>query len=161
PLPASGVRCLLFDAQGNVWVGSGHHGIYASVRNKRFERLAAYEGALGSGGQTVVSSLLVARDGALWVGLDAGRVGVFPADGGPAVRYRHSPDDDGSIGAGAARALFESSDGEIWVGVARGGLHRFDRAAGRFVSYRHDPANPTSISGDDARAISEDERGDL
>lgn len=160
-LPGSGIHSLMFDMQGNIWAGSGSHGAFAAILNKRFERLSAYEAGQGASSQTVVASLLVDRAGNLWVGLNANGIDVFPADGGPRIEYRHRPGDDASLGPNTVFSIFEASNGEIWVGTFLGGLQRFDPQTRSFVTYRHRVGDPNSISGNDVRSIAEDENGAL
>jgi len=61
----------------------------------------------------VAVSLLVDRDGLLWVG---SREGLFRYDGYQATAFLPDPDRPGGISDRDIRALYESDDGSILVG---------------------------------------------
>ena len=101
----------------------------------------------------VAVSLLLDRDGFLWVG---SREGLFRYDGYKTVAFLPDPADPGSISDIDIRYVYEASDDSIWVGTNTGGLDRYDPAADRFENYRHDSADPSSIPDDSIYGIAED-----
>ncbi len=105
---------------------------------------------------TVVPSLLVDRDGLLWVG---SREGLYRYDGYLATAFRPRADDPGSVSDVDIRSLYEARDGSIWVSTNTAGLNRLDRRTGRFTRYRHDSADPTSLSDPSVYGVSEDAQG--
>jgi ligand-binding sensor domain-containing protein/DNA-binding CsgD family transcriptional regulator len=106
----------------------------------------------------VAVSMLMDRDGFLWVG---SREGLFRYDGYQTVAFLPDPEDPESIGDIDIRWVYESSDGDIWVGTNTGGLDRFRQASGSFEHFRHDSADPLSIIDDSIYGISEGPDGRL
>lgn len=127
-------------------------------------RLAAQQTSLRPLGATnglaarVVSSLVVDRNGFLWVG---SREGLYRYDGYQAVRYLPDADDPTSISDLDIRTVYEDDDGTIWVGTNTGGLNRFDAATGGFERFRHDSTDPQSLSFDSVYGIVDGPAGDL
>jgi len=100
----------------------------------------------------VVSSLLIDRNGFLWVG---SREGLFRYDGYEPMAFLPNPGNPDAISDSDIRCLYEDREGTLWAGTYSGGLNRFDAPSGRFVRYRHDSADPGSISDDSVLAIAE------
>jgi signal transduction histidine kinase/ligand-binding sensor domain-containing protein len=105
---------------------------------------------------TVVPSLLVDRDGLLWVG---SREGLYRYDGYLATAFRPRADDPGSVSDVDIRSLYEGRDGSIWVSTNTAGLNRLDRRTGRFTRFRHDSADPASLSDPSVYGVAEDTPG--
>jgi diguanylate cyclase (GGDEF)-like protein len=97
-------QCLAEDGSGGIWFGSNRGGV-ARLKDGRLELLGRESGLPSDS----VSSLLLDRTGALWIGTDRGvarwkegRLEAFGADHG--------------FAEGAVLALAESPDGTIWAG---------------------------------------------
>jgi signal transduction histidine kinase/ligand-binding sensor domain-containing protein len=106
----------------------------------------------------VISTVLVDRQGFLWVG---SRDGLYRYDGYEALRFVPDPADPGSISDSDIRKLYEAGDGTIWVATNTGGLSRLDPETGRFQTFRHDPGDPASLSYDSVYGMTEDPDGSL
>jgi len=95
-----------------------------------------------------IYGLLVARDGAVWIGRHGGGVTVVSKD--PATHY----DTRNGLASGPVRALYEDRDGTVWVGTSDG-LSRF--RAGRWTTWTTAQGLPEggvqSIMEDDAGAF--------
>jgi diguanylate cyclase (GGDEF)-like protein len=111
-LPNDDLRALCADGSGGLWIGTRSAGLFR-MRGGRFEIPAGTE-SLNSEG---VWSLLVARDGAVWVGTGGGLVKLA---GGRAVRFGGAE----GMPEGGVRSLCEDRDGNLWVGTYGGGLCR-------------------------------------
>ena len=106
----------------------------------------------------VISSLLVDREGFLWIG---SRNGLYRYDGYEALRFVPDPGDRQSIGDSDIRTLYEARDGAIWIGTNTGGLSRLDPGTGRFRNFRNVPDDPASLSYDSVYEITEDAEGQV
>lgn len=111
------VSTLCADAQGRLWAGATD-GLYVPDPGApRFLRHARDDIAN-------VQTLFPARDGALWIGFDYGRLAVLRADG----TLRRFTAEDG-LGGGRVAGVAERADGGIWVATETGRL--FEIARGR------------------------------
>ncbi|MBS3744906.1 MAG: hypothetical protein KGY48_11185, partial [Wenzhouxiangellaceae bacterium] len=106
----------------------------------------------------VVSSLLLDREGFLWVG---SRDGLYRYDGYEAIRFAPEPGNPDSISDNDIRDLFLASDGSIWISTNTGGLNRLDPETLRFEAYRSQPDNPATLSYDSVYGMAEAENGHL
>lgn len=122
-LPAGPAVCLAFGAEGRLWVGFEHGGLYAGVGD-RFE---PGMGESESGLQNLVSSLCAGADSSLWVGTPG--AGLYCVKG---QRMLHYTTADG-LSDNAVLALASGPDGTVWAGTMSGGLHRF--AKGTLMSF--------------------------
>src|SRR5512137_3204441 len=104
----------------------------------------------------VAVSLLVDRNGLLWVG---SREGLFRYDGYQATPFLPDPDHPGSISDLDIRSLYQADDGALWVSTNTGGLNRRDPKTGKFAQFHHDSSNPRSLSDESIYGVAEDADG--
>ncbi len=90
-----------------------------AAAERRFIELGAGRGLEA----TVVPSMLIDRDGFLWVG---SREGLFRYDGFQATSFLPDPDRPGRISDVDVRSLYQGRDGALWVSTNTGGLNRRD-----------------------------------
>ncbi|HEY5084772.1 MAG TPA: triple tyrosine motif-containing protein, partial [Rhizomicrobium sp.] len=109
-LPAGGVRSVMVDRHGLVWV-SANTGLYRSRAPVRFGRAAAFEQQLPPGTRPDEKFLKTIEDarGQVWA---AGDLGLARWSEGVWTRYTKS---DGLRADGVAQ-LAEDADGSIWAG---------------------------------------------
>ena len=106
----------------------------------------------------VAVSLLVDRNGLLWVG---GREGLFRYDGYQASVFLPDPERPGQISDIDIRALYEAGDGALWISTNTGGLNRRDPQSGMFTQFHHDSGEPRSLSDESVYGMAEDADGRL
>ncbi|HET6593637.1 MAG TPA: two-component regulator propeller domain-containing protein [Xanthomonadales bacterium] len=106
----------------------------------------------------IVPSLLLDRDGFLWVG---SREGLFRYDGYEPLAFLPDAGAAGAISDIDVRCIYQDSSGDLWVGTYSGGLNLYDAASGSFRQFRHDSADPGSIVNDSVLAIAEGPGGGL
>ena len=128
---------LLFDAQGNLWAGTGAGlsiaGADSAVREISLSDLT------GSGdGQTVYSIFRDSRE-RLWLGGSNGIIQapacLTPDADASQVRWHEASSESHPIAHNRVRAIAETSDGCVWV-AGDGGLNLFDERTGRFRRLR-------------------------
>ncbi len=125
-----------------------------AVAERQFKKLGVGRGLDAN----VATSMLVDRDGLLWIG---SREGLFRYDGYLATGFLPDPNRPGSISDVDVRALYESDDGAIWVSTNTGGLNRRDPVTGQFTAFHHDSANPRSLSSESVYGVAQDASGNL
>ncbi|UXI67257.1 two-component regulator propeller domain-containing protein [Tahibacter amnicola] len=103
PLGAASLLSLAIEPDGTLWAGTYVDGVWV-VRNGKPERPN-----LGDHRPQSVRSVLVARDGTVWVGTNDGPVHFDP------VHQRVLPDPPGRFGN--VMTLHEDRKGRIWIGT--------------------------------------------
>ena len=106
----------------------------------------------------VVVTLLVDRNGLLWVG---SREGLYRYDGYQASVFLPDPERPGRISDIDIRALYEAGDGALWISTNTGGLNRRDPQTGTFTQFHHDSADASSLSDESVYGVAEDAEGRL
>jgi len=135
------VTALARDATGYLWIGTpGGLLRYDGYRFRQFTYAAADPTSISG---NFVRSLLVARDGRLWIGTDSDGLSLFDPATERFTRFQHRADDPASLQPGSVRALAEDARGAIWIGTTGGGLRRLDFARAHFTPV----ALPNDASG--------------
>ncbi|MCP5519460.1 MAG: ATP-binding protein [Verrucomicrobiales bacterium] len=119
--------CMREDADGDYWVGATGSGLLC-LEPRRIQTLTTADGLP----HTNTWALLPARDGALWVGTEAGVVRLH--DGGTDL-FTHAE----GLGSDNIRALAEERSGRVWIGTG-GGLNHW--ANGRLQAVEIDSESP-------------------
>ena len=115
-LPPS-VNALAFDSEGSLLVGTSYLGLYRLLRDRTVEHYTEKNGLSQNG----ISSLLLDREGRVWVGTGTGltllRKNLRPNENIAQHVYKTR---DGLLND-FIQCLYQSSNGRFWVGT-RGGL---------------------------------------
>ena len=98
-------------------------------------------------------SLVVDRQGVLWVATEGGGLNRFAPSEGRFKAYRNDPKAPNRL-----TAIFEDRAGMLWLGT-KDGLSRFDRETEQFTTYRHNAEDPHSASLNTITAIHGDKQG--
>ena len=99
---------------GTLWVGLVEGGPGRGLLALRDGVLKTFVSEHLDGGELGVTSLMVDRDGSLWVATDA--IGVLRLQAGAVERYRQ-PD---GLSGDSVWALFEDREGIVWAGTTNG-----------------------------------------
>ena len=143
-----GIRDLVVDSKGRLWIGTGHGGL------SRYD--AASEGFVNylPGGTNHVRAIVEAPNGDLWVGTDGEGLKLFEPETGEFSSVRVS---------GLGReiwALALDSENRLWLGAADG-LYRYDLLTNQVRVFRHDSSDASSISSNHVRELLIDDMGQL
>lgn len=152
------VQVIREDSAGRLWLLGARRLVRLSADRSRADSIPLGESLEQSspGMRPVVESMMIARDGAIWIGAGSSSLlRVDPASG--TVRRYPLADTVGSqAGALAIWDLLEAGDGTIWAGMGAG-LGRLEPATGRFRLYT--PAD--GLPGSAVFSIEEDADGQL
>jgi PAS domain S-box-containing protein len=158
-LPDPGVRNLLVDPSGRIWIGTVG-GLARLDGDGKLERWRHHAGqARGLPGDRI-SALLLDRTGLIWVGTWTGGLARFD----PWLERFRFMDATGespwALPASAVPALAAAAGGGIWVGMADGGgLVRLD-AEGRVVQrWKAETDGPDGLQHDSVFALLSEPRG--
>ncbi len=131
-LPRSTVFALVQDREGSVWIGLGDHQGLLQWRDdgqglRRYRHQPAVPDSLASDS---VASLMIDRDGVLWVGSWGKGLSLADLRSGGFLRYHHVPGDERSLSGDSPMAFAPDDAEHIWVGIYGGGLNRLHLASG-------------------------------
>jgi len=157
-VPAQLSTAMVQDARGMLWIGTQDGLVrYDGYHYKVYHAHPGDPHALSG---SYVRSLLVARDGRLWVGTISGGVSVFDPRTEQFTQYRHDASKPDSLANDRVESLAEDAGGKVWLATDEG-LDRFDPASGRFEHWRHEDKNAGSLANNQVRALLIDHRGQL
>jgi len=136
PLPDredKGIKSLLTDRSGVLWVGTWANGLYRMNRDEgRLERV--------QGGETLaeatVSALLEDDRGMLWIGSFDHGLFLMSTAGGRVHHYRHHESHPHGLSQDRVYSLMQDRVGTIYLGTTTEGLNRFHWFQASF-GYRH------------------------
>ncbi len=115
----------------------------------------------GSISDESIRSLLIDRQGTLWVGTDAGGLSRYNERDRSFTNFLHDPANPDSIADNRVRVVYEDTDGRIWVGTDGAGLDRFDPQTETFEHFPHDGSDPASVASASIWSVLRDSRGVL
>ncbi len=157
--PPGGIRAILEDRRGNLWIGSNRFGLWR-LRGSEMKRFTAEDGPASNS----ISVLREGPDGTLWIGTFDG--GLNRLSGGKFTNYST---EQGLRSNDVTAILCE--DQHVWVGTTDGSLHlvRNDRvlqlptkggaSSGHALQILDDGRGSIWMSGE--RGITRLERSDL
>lgn len=148
-LSSNGIRALLEDDEGRLWVATITGGL--NLLDRAHWRFSHWRTGAGERGPSHdgVFAMAEADDGRLWVGTQAGLDLFDPATG----RFRAVPLDKGGE---FVMALHRDRAGRLWVATLGHGLHLSDDA-GR--TFRRVPRAGGAADPDDVFTVEEDANG--
>ena len=145
--PAPRTLALLRNPDGNLWLATARGLMRLDPRRGTIERVA-----LGSYSNAGIRSLMLARNGALWIGTaDNGALRYSPGDG-EVLHYGYRDGDPHQLSHPAVHAMLEDRRGRIWLGTGDG-LDLLDPANGQLRHFRHGINAPGSLPGNLVRAL--------
>lgn len=161
-LAGDALRALQIGPSGDVWVGtltglSRLDPRSGALQNWRYDPY----GRVGLGAHRV-ESVMIDRDGLVWVGTWANGVSLHdPASAGfRLAAFR--PDDPRYLARPTVIAVAPAANGKLWVGLhEEGGVALLDPHRGVERVYRHDPADACSIGSSTVQALRETRDGSL
>jgi len=158
--PLKGIRAILEDENGNLWLGTANQGILKLDRGRKhvfqYRNNPVNPQSLSS---DQVVALCEDREGNIWVGTTGGGVDRFSSRPLPFTRYRHEPGNPNSLDSDYTSAVYEDSQGALWIGSMEV-LTRIDGNSGQYTFYRS-ARGPGTLSSTWVLSIIEDREGYL
>jgi ligand-binding sensor domain-containing protein/DNA-binding CsgD family transcriptional regulator len=153
------IRAIVGDPNKNLWLGTFGRGVCKyDPASKLFQPYLPDPDNIDG---NYVKTLIRARDGSLFVGLEFGRFYRFDPASGAFTRFRHDPDSARTLRSYSIRALYEDRAGDIWIGTSSRGMLKFNRGPKSFTRYKAEAGNLNSLNDNDIHAIVEDAAGAL
>lgn len=154
-LGSNQIYALAMDESGVLWIATKAGLSSLDSRSGEITRNVPGANDLARGG---ARSLLIGRNGTLWVGTHKAGLFEFDPRTGKTTVYQHDPEVPGSLASHRVDSIFEDDSGRLWVGTDRG-LNLLNADTGRFALYKNDPTNAASISDDRVFSIFQDRGG--
>jgi ligand-binding sensor domain-containing protein/signal transduction histidine kinase len=154
PLPL-GVRALLVDRAGMLWVGTGGEGLLRIDPASGAALRLVHGGQDGALGSNVVVALLQDREQRLWAGHENGVDLVIDAVAATpqVLNFSHRRNNAQGIGAGRIASLFEDAAGGLWFGSWIGGASLLRPSDRHVLSFTPDSPGMDAMLEPDVTAL--------
>ncbi|SFH03913.1 hybrid sensor histidine kinase/response regulator transcription factor [Pedobacter insulae] len=117
------VTSIVEDKQNRLWFGTENGGL--NLFNKITETFTHFVHIPGQTNTIVhnaIRKLMVANNGALWVGTQEG-LSVLNIDSKSFTNYQHKKTNANSLNQNSIYSIYEDSNGSIWIGTYYGGVN--------------------------------------
>jgi signal transduction histidine kinase/ligand-binding sensor domain-containing protein len=130
----TGVKGMVEDRNGNLWLGSPGMGLLQFDRDqRRFIRYRNHPGDPRSIAEDKVIALFRDREGNIWTGLHSVGPNHFSVIKPEFQVFKHQADDANSLSVDFVNAILEDSRGSLWL-ANDDGVNRLDRKTGKLTS---------------------------
>jgi hypothetical protein len=116
-LPNETVKCIVFDSEGSMWVGTYMGGL-AVLKNNVW---TVYNTSNSELPHNYINSIAIDKNNVKWIGTDGGGLAKF--DGTSWQVFKTSTS---GLPSNVVMSVYCDSNGVLWVGTYFGGLARFD-----------------------------------
>ncbi|WP_129781829.1 sensor histidine kinase [Peristeroidobacter soli] len=129
----TGVRSMLEDRNGTLWVGTMADGLLKFDRARRqFTRYRNDPTDIESLSENRVLALYEDREGHVWTGFHAMEPGFFMTRPLPFTKLPFDARNPNNRGETLVNVIYEDRQGILWIGTT-GALNRFDRSSGQLT----------------------------
>ncbi|MEI6412398.1 MAG: two-component regulator propeller domain-containing protein, partial [Bacteroidota bacterium] len=119
-LNSNKIMTLYEDRIGRLWAGTRYGGLYQFDRaHEQFIPARAALGSLNDLSDPTASSVLLDKDGLLWIGTENG-LSYFDPQTKKFENFKYDPNDPESISADIIWSVCQTADGAIWVATVNG-----------------------------------------
>ena len=159
-LSHNGVRSMLEDRSGNLWIGTSGGGLNLfDPKTGECTRYITDPKDTRSLSNNNVVCLFEDECKVHWVGTRDG-INRFASPKEDFVIYQNDPHDTRSLSNNFLWSLYEDRSGVLWIATGMG-LNKFNQKTETFSCYKYDPEDPKSLRNNYVRTIYEDRRGIL
>ncbi len=156
------VRAIFHDRSDDIWVGTDGGGLNRITHDANGnEKYVLYLNDPKDPTSLPVNDIYSVYEdhtGSVWVGTNAGGLGLLDRETGRFKNYTHNAADSTTVSDNKIYAIYEDRAGFLWLGTDDG-LNIFDRQTQKFQRFKSDPKNPNSLSDKRVLTIYEDHNG--
>lgn len=147
------LSAMASDGHGGVWVAAGRELLHLDAQLQLRQRWPV--GSFGKA-EPGVRTLLLDREGRLWVGTNGGVQVIDAQTGAPQDLPQRVGLPDALV-----HALCSDAEGAVWVGTGSAGVWRLQPGAARAEQFAHHDALAESLASDAVSALFQDRSGAL
>ncbi|RJQ60702.1 MAG: hypothetical protein C4517_09905 [Stygiobacter sp.] len=153
------ISCITEDKDGKIFIGTINGVSIYDPRLNHFSKLTIKDTINNVNTVGSVSSLLIAKDGTLWIGDYYS--GLLKISGGKSVRYMKDSQAHNSINDNYITSLCEDEAGNIWIGTFSSGINKYNIATGKFEYISKGQENRGGLSSNYISALCSDNNGNI
>ncbi|MBB3053780.1 hybrid sensor histidine kinase/response regulator transcription factor [Mucilaginibacter gotjawali] len=153
---------ITVDRDNDLWLYSfsADQGIYYYSPSAGIFKHIDKESAGAKLKSNVVSTIVQADDGLIWIATDHGGINLIDKKGFKITYLLNRPDDAKSLGENSV-GLYKDNIGIMWVRTFKEGVSYYHKSIIRFPLYRHFASDPGSLSFEDVDKFAEEKNGNL
>jgi signal transduction histidine kinase/ligand-binding sensor domain-containing protein/DNA-binding response OmpR family regulator len=151
------------DTDGDLWVFAptlSQGALYYNVNTKRLYPINQNSAEFKLN-NNIVSDIIEARDGIIWIGTDHGGINVIDKRKKTVQYVLHKDEDPRSLSENAIRRFYRDKEGIIWAGTFKRGVSYYHEKIYLFDVYKHNALDVSSLPDQDINAFTEDASGNL
>ena len=154
---------LTVDRDNDLWLNTTNfdEGVYYYSPSSGIFRHICKESAQTKLKSNVISNIVQADDGLIWIGTDHGGVNVLDKKGFKITYLLNREDDGKSLRENNTMMLYKDELGIMWVGTFKKGVSYYHKNIIRFPLYRHFASDPGSLNFEDVDKFVEDKQGNI
>jgi len=152
-----GIYAMVFDRQGNLWIGSADGGIGRVLNLENFENMSHSPLDPNSLARIPTTAILQDSKGYFWVGYAYGEIDRFDLMSGERFDYHGAQETNSLSDRGGITMIVEDRDGVIWFGTNGSGLMRYDYETDGFRHFTTGAEEGNFIAGNRVGSIAIDE----
>jgi len=161
------VRALLYEDNGNLWLGSDKGIEIIDTKTGKSEYIVSDKTNTNSLSNNYIVSLFKDMSGDVWAGTWNGLNRLVKKDKYKTIiRYQYNPTDVSCISDNVVFCMIQDKDSTLWFGTRSGGLNKLIRkydnngkTIEKFLHYFHSPTDSNSISSNKIRSLYIDSSG--
>jgi signal transduction histidine kinase/ligand-binding sensor domain-containing protein/DNA-binding response OmpR family regulator len=151
---------LYCEDNGTIWVGTYKNGVsYYNPNMFKFKKSPLFYLFNRNAEVFDCNSLYKDKSDNLWIGTNGKGLIRYNTRSREIQRFRHNPNDQGSISSDIITAIFEDHEQTLWVGTFLGGLNAYNGQS--FKKFQMNESNPNALSGKSVYGLAEDSDNNL
>ncbi|MGZ3872355.1 MAG: ligand-binding sensor domain-containing protein, partial [Mucilaginibacter sp.] len=154
---------LTVDRDNDLWLYTTNldEGVYYYSPSSGIFRHIYKESPQTKLNSNVISYIVQADDGLVWIGTDHGGINVLDKKGFKITYLLNREDDAKSLRENNTMMLYKDNLGIMWVGTFKKGVSYYHKNIIRLPLYRHFASDPASLNFEDVDKFVEDKRGNI
>jgi signal transduction histidine kinase/ligand-binding sensor domain-containing protein/DNA-binding response OmpR family regulator len=152
---------MVADSDGDLWLCNYSQGVFFfNTKTKQFQHFDQHSN-LATLSSNLVSDLVQADNGLLWICTDHGGVNILDKKTLKVQYVYNKQEDETSLGQNSVNTIYRDDEGILWLGTFKKGVSYYHENLIRFPLYKHFPLSATGLPYSDVNRFVEDVKGNL